>query len=128
MKETQLLTNIPFNSKSLPPEQRSSQNPTKQVSSISTTENGNRPPLPLTVPIQWNRHSAQPRAHKATHQTAKGLIERCTESADRSPGGRVDAVYVEEREECKEGKVRGAQECMRPMCGEGRAEEDHGEV
>ena len=37
-------------------------------------------------------------------------------------------MYVEEREEREEGEVRGAQEGMRSVCEEGRAEEDHGEV
>lgn len=84
--------------------------------------------MPLAVPVQGNGHSAQPGAEEAAEKPAEGLIERCLEPGDGSPGARVNAVGVEERERGEQGQMGGAEEGMGDVGEQRRPEEDHDDV
>lgn len=90
-------------SKSLPEEHGTTQHASKHVAGIDSSQDGHRPLLPLAVPVQGNGHGAQPGAEEAAEQPAKGLVEGSLEPGDGSPGARIDAVCVEERERGEKG-------------------------
>jgi hypothetical protein len=91
---------------------------------IHPHHNRHRPLLPLPIPIQRYRHRAQPSPHSRTQRSAKHLIEGALRREHFQPFRAVNAVYIYEREHCKESEVCGREECVREMCGERGAEED----
>jgi hypothetical protein len=61
--------------KSLAIGQSASNQLTQFVASIDAHQNGNRPLLPLAIPVQRNWHSSNPCAKASTNQTTKGLVK-----------------------------------------------------
>ena len=104
------------------------QHASEHVAAIYSSKDGHRPLLPLAVPVQGDGHGAQPGAEEAAQQPTKGLVERGLEPNDGSPGARIDAVGVEERESGEQGQVGGAEKGVGDMGEQGRPEEDHGGV
>lgn len=115
-------------SKSLPKEHGATHHASKHVASIYSSQNSHRPLLPLAVPVQGDGHGAQPCAEEAAQQPAKGLVEGSLEPGHGSPGARVDAMGVEERESGEQGQVGGTEEGVGDVGEQGRPEEDHGDV
>lgn len=97
----------------------------KQVPSVYSRQYGDRPLLPFAVPIQRDRHGTQPSPEKGTQQPAKALVQGSLEAGQGQPGGRIDAVDVEEREQTEQRQVGGAEKGMRDVSEQGGAEEDH---
>lgn len=100
----------------------------QDVAAVEATQNRNGPLLPVTVPVQWNWHRAEPRAQQTSDQTAVCLVQRRSRAGDGRPCAGLDTVDVEEWEEREEGDVGGAQEGVRDVCEEGSAEENEHDV
>lgn len=76
------------------------------------------------IPVQRNRHRAQPRAHARPQRPSPHGIRGAIDGPDLAPHGAVDAVHVDERRGRQEGHVARAEEGVRVVRGQRRAEED----
>lgn len=104
------------------------QDASEYVASVDSRQDGHRPLLPLAVPVQGDGHGTEPGAEEPAQQPTKRLVERGPETGDGSPGARVDAMRVEQREGSEEGQVGCAEEGVGDVGEQGRPEEDHGDV
>lgn len=125
---TNQLEQRPIRSESLPKKHRATQHASKHVSGIDASKDSHGPFLPFAVPVQRDRHGAQPGAEEATKKPAEGLVERCLEPGDGRPGARINPVGVEERERGEKGQMGCAEEGMGDVGEQRRPEEDHDDV
>lgn len=45
------------------------------MAEVQAHDDGNRPPLPVAVPVERNGHGTEPRADERTEEPAEGLVE-----------------------------------------------------
>lgn len=70
---------------SSPPKHTPSHRPANRATHHASHNNSNRPPLPLSVPIQRYRHRTKPRAHTTAHCRAQHLVKRRRHTDDLTP-------------------------------------------
>lgn len=92
------------------------------VSQIHADHDCYRPLLPLAIPVKRDRHGTEPCTDKCACETTEGLIQGCRSPNHSLKVRSVDTVDVEDREECQHCKVSAAEEGMRGVSEEGRAE------
>lgn len=91
---------------------------------IRTCKHSARPLLPLAVPVQRDRHSAQPRADQSAERGPSCGIEGRRQPGQSAPRRRVHAMCVEERGGREQGDVQGQERRVRDMCRQRGAVQD----
>lgn len=105
-------------------EHRSKNFGTDKVAQVSPGEDRDRPLLPLTVPVERDRHGTEPSADDSADETAESLVQGSGGSENSRQRGAVNAANKENGEDGEDGDVGAAEKRVRNMGEERRAEED----
>ena len=97
-------------------EHRSKNFGTDKVAQVSPGEDRDRPLLPLTVPVERDRHGTEPSADDSADETAESLVQGSGGSENSRQRGAVNAAEKRVRNMGEERRAEEDQEDMKNRC------------